>query len=264
MKKSMLLFLLLTTQTLFAQVEFITKVNKNQLGINECFRVEFSMNKEGGNFIPPSFEDFDLIREDKKTIHHSIDGRESYSTKYTYLLSPQKKGTFSIGSASVTVNKKEYKTEPVIIKITKKTPLSESFLKRIEVVTEYNKEPPYYVGEKIIVTYKVYTPTSIDFHRFKVIKRPKIRRVTSNFSNMDKFRVLKEKHNGFLCNMIVFEELILHPKKRKKIKIKPLILELVIEDDLRRKRMISKTIFKEPLRLKVKSKKKIIKIKKKG
>ena len=46
---------------LFAQVDFKATVSKNTLGINERLRVEFSMNKDGDNFAPPSFDGFDFM-----------------------------------------------------------------------------------------------------------------------------------------------------------------------------------------------------------
>jgi hypothetical protein len=54
MKK--ILILLFITNSLFAQVQFEAKVSKNSLGLNERLRVDFTMNADGDNFVPPSFE----------------------------------------------------------------------------------------------------------------------------------------------------------------------------------------------------------------
>ena len=42
----------------FSQVNFTTKLSKNQLGLNERVKVEFSVDKDGDNFIPPTFKNF--------------------------------------------------------------------------------------------------------------------------------------------------------------------------------------------------------------
>ena len=45
----------------FSQVNFTTKLSKNQLGLNERVKVEFSVDKDGDNFIPPTFENFRIV-----------------------------------------------------------------------------------------------------------------------------------------------------------------------------------------------------------
>jgi hypothetical protein len=47
------LFILAVSPGLMAQVTFEATVSKNELGINERLRVEFTMNKDGDNFRPP-------------------------------------------------------------------------------------------------------------------------------------------------------------------------------------------------------------------
>ncbi|MBP6557941.1 MAG: BatD family protein, partial [Flavobacterium sp.] len=54
--KRILIILLLITNALMAQVQFEAKVSKNTLGINERLRIEFTMNADGDNFVPPAFE----------------------------------------------------------------------------------------------------------------------------------------------------------------------------------------------------------------
>ena len=59
--KKYLIILLISFQGLWAQVQFETKVSKNSLGLNERLRVDFTMNADGDNFSPPSFEGFRVI-----------------------------------------------------------------------------------------------------------------------------------------------------------------------------------------------------------
>jgi len=52
-------FLMVVSQLAAAQIEFKTSVSKNKLGINQRFRIEFTVNKQGADdFEPPSFTDF--------------------------------------------------------------------------------------------------------------------------------------------------------------------------------------------------------------
>ena len=53
--RSLVGFLLLITFMTQAQVSFEAKVSKKRLGLNERLRVDFEMNENGDNFIPPLF-----------------------------------------------------------------------------------------------------------------------------------------------------------------------------------------------------------------
>ena len=59
--KKFLFIVLLSCQAIFAQVQFEAKVSKNSLGLNERLRVDFTMNVDGDNFIPPSFDGFRVV-----------------------------------------------------------------------------------------------------------------------------------------------------------------------------------------------------------
>ena len=67
LKKLNILVLLLFTQAVLAQVTFKTTVSKTELGLNERLRIEFSINKQGGDdFTPPNFNNFKgLIKQNK-------------------------------------------------------------------------------------------------------------------------------------------------------------------------------------------------------
>ena len=60
------IIIFLASFSAFSQVNFTTKLSKNQLGLNERVKVEFSVDKDGDNFIPPTFENFRIVRDDIK------------------------------------------------------------------------------------------------------------------------------------------------------------------------------------------------------
>jgi len=79
---SFLLFLFVTTMTT-AQVTFEAKVSKKTLGVNERLRIDFVMNKDGDNFVPPSFADFTVVGGPSQSISNSwVNGKRSYSKMY--------------------------------------------------------------------------------------------------------------------------------------------------------------------------------------
>ena len=65
----------------FAQVDFNAQISKRQLGINERLRVEFSMNKDGDNFVPPSFDGFRVVAGPSQSV-------SNVSVSYTHLTLP--------------------------------------------------------------------------------------------------------------------------------------------------------------------------------
>lgn len=87
-----ILFLILYTSIAGAQVEFKTRVSKKTLGLNERLRVDFTMNKDGDNFKPPSFNGFNVVGGPNQSVSNSwINGKRSFSKTYSYYLSPKQK-----------------------------------------------------------------------------------------------------------------------------------------------------------------------------
>lgn len=57
-----ILILLVSVQSVIAQVTFKTEVSKTELGLNERLRIEFSIDKQGGDdFTPPDFKNFKVL-----------------------------------------------------------------------------------------------------------------------------------------------------------------------------------------------------------
>ncbi len=73
----------------FSQVNFTTKLSKDRLGLNERVKIEFTVDKDGDNFIPPKFDNFRVVGGPSQSIRNSwINGKKSYSKTYSYFLSP--------------------------------------------------------------------------------------------------------------------------------------------------------------------------------
>ena len=47
---------MLSSSLAFSQVKFEAKVSKKKLGVNERLRIDFEMNQDGDNFVPPNFD----------------------------------------------------------------------------------------------------------------------------------------------------------------------------------------------------------------
>ena len=125
MKLKSLLLIIFLSSFAVAQVKFEAKASKTQLGVNERLRIDFTMNEDGDNFTPPSFENFKVVGGPSQSINNSwINGVRSFSKSYTYFLSPTKRGTFSIGQSSIEIDGEVYKTSPIKITVLRTSPKS--------------------------------------------------------------------------------------------------------------------------------------------
>ena len=92
MRNSIVIYFLLHTSILFSQVNFTATPSKKTLGLNERIKIEFSIDQDGDNFIPPKFSDFNIVGGPSQSIRNSwINGKKSYSKSYIYFLSPKTK-----------------------------------------------------------------------------------------------------------------------------------------------------------------------------
>ena len=92
--------------------------------VGEAFRIEFELNAkpDSDSFVPPSFENFDVVAGPSVSQGSSvqiINGEMTKSISYaiTYVLIPQKAGTFAIAPATIGVKKKNYTTQRTMIEV---------------------------------------------------------------------------------------------------------------------------------------------------
>ena len=91
------------------------------VAVGRHFSVEFSINAKAKDFTAPSFEGFDVLAGPSRGTSSSmqfINGQMTQSVihSYSYVVVCSAEGEFTIGSASVEVDGKEYKTNPVTVK----------------------------------------------------------------------------------------------------------------------------------------------------
>ena len=124
LRLTLLLCALLTSVQLWAQVTFKAEAPL-LVGLNERFQVRFSVNKEpdsDNSLVCPSFEGFKVIAGPGIATGMDIqwiNGHQTsnYSRTYTYVLVPESAGKFTIGSASIEVDGKTYKTKSIPIEV---------------------------------------------------------------------------------------------------------------------------------------------------
>jgi hypothetical protein len=235
--KKQVLFLFISCQALFAQVQFEAKVSKNSLGLNERLRIDFTMNADGDNFTPPNFEGFRIVAGPSQQVSQSwVNGRSSFNKSYSYYLLPSQKGALTIKQASVEINGQIYKTNPIKINVTgaveqPRDPNDEpqiSAADAIHLVAEISKGNPY-VNEPITVVYKLYFSYNIGITNWRELNKPKYNDFWSQNIDIKQLVAEEGKYNGERFRYVVLRKTVLYPQKSGKLEIEPLSLDIDLQ-----------------------------------
>nr|WP_294773500.1 BatD family protein [uncultured Flavobacterium sp.] len=235
MKRFLITFLLITN-ALMAQVQFEAKVSKNTLGINERLRIEFTMNADGDNFVPPAFESsgFRVVGGPSQSVSQSwVNGKSSFNKSYIYILLPTQKGNLTIKQASIEINGQIYKTSPVKINVTNAVQLPKdpneapaiTADENIYLVADISKANPY-LNEPITVVYKLYFSYNIGISNWRELNKPKYNDFWSQNIDIKQLKAEDGMFKGERYRYVVLRKTVLYPQKSGKLEIEPLSLDI--------------------------------------
>lgn len=236
MKFRLLLLLIFLSSFAMAQVKFEAKTSKTQLGVNERLRIDFTMNEDGDNFIPPSFENFKVVGGPSQSINNSwVNGVRSFSKSYTYFLAPKKRGVFTIGQSSIEIDGITYKTSPIKIKVTAavdipKDPNDPNYIasESIHLVAEVSTTNPY-LNEPVSVIYKLYVAENTGVRNWSELDSPRYNDFWSQNIEVKRQNVKEGKYKGENYRYVVLKKTVLYPQKTGKLSIEPLTLDVSVE-----------------------------------
>ncbi len=228
---------MISFQGLFAQIQFEAKVSKNTLGLNERLRIDFTMNADGDNFSPPSFEGFRIVGGPSQQVSQSwINGRSSFNKSYSYFLLPTQKGSLTIRQATVEINGQIYKTNPIRINVTAaveqpRDPNDEPQISAddaIHLVADISKGNPY-VNEPITVVYKLYFSYNIGITNWRELNKPKYNDFWSQNIDIKQLVAEEGRYNGEKYRYVILRKTVLYPQKSGKLEIEPLSLDIDVQ-----------------------------------
>ena len=236
MKRIIVILVLFITNCLLAQVKFEANVSKNTLGLNERVRIEFSMNEDGDNFVPPNFEacGFRVVGGPSQSISQSwINGRSSFQKSYTYILLPLKKGSLVIRQAVIEINGQQYKTLPIKVNVNDAVqqpndpnePATVRADNNLYLVADISKTNPY-VNEPITVVYKLYFSYNIGITNWKELNKPKYNDFWSQNIDIKQLVPQEGMFKGERYRYVVLRKTVLYPQKAGKLEIEPLSLDI--------------------------------------
>jgi hypothetical protein len=189
------LWLCLLTGSAFAQVSFVTVASTKDMGRTDYVQIQYKIEnaKQIDNLQPPDFPDFNIIQGPSESTGMSIiNGAVSQSKSVSFVLQPKHPGKFNIMGATATIDGNRMHSNTVSINVRdvnsygnaqplqQFSPLpdpgwpaaepevdveevlkpgeniSEKIRKNFFIRVELNKKECY-VGEPIVVTYKLYS-----------------------------------------------------------------------------------------------------------
>ena len=248
-----LTFFICFSGVLFSQeeeVQFEANASKKKLGVNERLRVEFSMNKDGDNFVPPSFEGFRVLMGPNQSVSHSwVNGKRSFSKSYSYVLTPLSKGNFTIQQAKVEIEGNTYKTTPIKIEVTEAVndpnapPSADDIADdNLHLVAEVSNGSPY-LNEAVSVVYKLYVSPSINVSNFLPKANPTYNNFWSQDIKVTRFQVENGLYEGKQYRYVVLKRVVLYPQKTGSLEIEPLSLDVTVDVPTNRRDVFGGRLF---------------------
>ena len=233
---SVLVMMMTTGQAMAQGVSFEARVSKRSLGLNERLRVDFIMNENGDDFIPPSFSGFKVFSGPNQSISNSwINGKRSFSKTYTYFLTPTRKGALTIAQATIKIDGETYKTSPIKITVTEavevpRDPNSPEYLidDNLHLVAEISNSRPY-LNEAITVVYKLYFRNPLRISDGRAVENPQFADFWSHNIDIPRLKVENATYKGEPYSVVVWKKSVLYPQKTGKLTLEPLSLSLVID-----------------------------------
>ena len=221
-----------------AQVSFVVKASKKTLGINERLRIDFEMNEDGDNFVPPSFKGFNVVGGPNQSISNSwINGKRSYSKTYSYFLAPKSQGTFTVNQATIEIDDQIYKTTPLKIIITEavskpKDGNSADYVasENVHLIAEVSKSNPF-LNEAITIVYKLYVSNDVSITRsWQELDTPKFQDFWSQYiEEKGEQQIYETTYEGKPYRYVILRKAVLYPQKTGELTIEPLTLDVPID-----------------------------------
>ena len=217
-------------------ISFEAVLSKKSLGINENLRVDFKMNKDGDNFTPPSFKGFTVVGGPNQSVSNMwVNGKRTFSKSYSYFLNPSKKGSLTIGQATIEIDDNIYKTLPVKISVSEsvavsKDPNDPTYVvnENLHLVAEISNTNPY-LNEGISIVYKLFYSPQINVTNVGEIETPEFENFWSQNIKIPRLQIERGSFKGDNYNFVTWKKTVLYPQKSGKLDILPLSLDVSVD-----------------------------------
>lgn len=257
-KQSLLLLLLFISQYTAAQISFTTKAPATVM-VGEPFRIQYTVNADDvSDFSGPSFTHFDCLNGPATSSYNSyqvINGKasSSSSTTFTYVLSGKKKGKYSLPGATVIVNGRTYRSNPVTVQVTEASGSAVSgsdhsandenvqiqkagtrVTNRDIYLTVTANKRKVYEQEPIVLTYKFHARVGVGLSNIMLKKKPDLNGFLAQEVPLpSNLAPTTATHSGVLYKEGTNLQYVIFPQKTGKLKIPALSFDCeVVQQDM--------------------------------
>jgi hypothetical protein len=227
------------------KVEFTAKA-PNAVVSGQPFQLQYIVNSEGAkNLQIPKIDDFQIVAGPNSFTSSSyqfINGKasSSVSVTYTYMLLPQKEGTFTISPASITVEGEQHKSNSLTIKVLppdSKPQNQQGNSQQSNGSAQVSNEDVFILPiisrtnmreqEMVLLTYKIYhlgnlvNITDLKFPDFKGLMMQEI-------EIADNKRAGIENYKGRNYETYIIKQMLISPQHSGEIEISPMTMSAVL------------------------------------
>jgi len=174
-----------------------------------------------------------------------INGAMSQQVSYSYVLQSNKKGTFTIGPATITVNGNPIQSNSLTINVlepsqaekqqkeqakqqekTLSQQAQDVIADNLFVTLSVNKNNVY-VGEQIIATYKIYVHPELNVQNLTPKKEPAFNGFWTQQIDLGNVQWQNENYKGKTFRSAIIKKVILLPQQSGKLEIEPYLFDCI-------------------------------------
>ena len=216
--------------------KLVASVSKNKLGVNQRFRIQYTIDKQGAdNFKAPNFTNFKIVGGPSQSVSQSwINGKMTFSQSYTYILQPKNKGEFNLPPASIEIDGETVQSNTLKIIIVDavevpQNPNDPDYIasQNIHLVAEISKTTPY-IGEGIYVEYRLYFSENVGIYDNAITESPQYNGFWNQEVKRNGTPVKEGTYNGEKYRYAVLHKALLIPTKSGNLTIDPMKMDIVV------------------------------------
>ncbi len=244
-----IIFLLIGIHVFAQNVSFQASA-KNLVAQGENFYLQYSINQKGSNFKLSDLGDFQILSGPSQAMSSSsrnINGKitQNYSFTYTYIIkAPQKEGKYTISPAKITVEGKEYTSNPLTIQVAQnnqtqnQTQPSNTNTRNISNTSAETKNFVHlsvnktnaYLGEPIYGTFKLYIANK-NLAGFQDIQFPEYKGFwAEDVNNPTQIHLQTENYNGQRYYTAELKSIVLYPQRTGELEISQGTYDIIMQE----------------------------------
>lgn len=233
MRKLIFLFVLVCMVVGARATDVVFKANAPEAVVmGEQFRLTFTVNAEGRDIRVPSIPDFEVLMGPEISTSYSSSwgngqSKSETSVTFTYILMPKKEGTFTIPEATIKVNRANYTSNSLTIKVLPADKAGKEAANAAAAKGQISKDDLFvtmdvskrslYEQEGLLVTFKAYSSLIFQINN---LKYPEFEGFLVQEIDLpaDKQAVL-ENYKGRNYQTVLMRQVLLYPQRSGKITI---------------------------------------------